>query len=149
MSAPPDLTGHLTGRCFCGAVRWRSAGPVLWAAICHCEDCRRAASADYVSWFGVPKKSVVWEGPRKCYRSSQKATRSFCTECGSPLSFETTDLPDETHLYAPTLDDSSLYRPTAHIFWSEKLPWVQVSDGLPHHPKDLPDAAGQGEDLLG
>jgi hypothetical protein len=127
----------LSGRCFCGELKWRATGAVLWSAICHCEDCRRAASSDYVSWFGVLRSTVSWIGPRKCYSSSEKVIRSFCGSCGAPASFETEVFPDETHLYAPTLDDTSLYHPTAHIFWSEKLPWVAVGDDLPRHPKGL------------
>ncbi|MEM7170940.1 MAG: GFA family protein [Pseudomonadota bacterium] len=138
----------LSGRCFCRAVSWRAEGSVLWAALCHCEDCRRAASSDYVSWFGVNRETVVWAGPRRCYSSSPGVTRSFCSACGSPLSFETEVLPEETHLYAVTLDDLAAYRPTAHIYWSEHLPWVSVADTLPKHAKGLQDAAQKGERLL-
>lgn len=121
---------------------------MLWAAFCHCEDCRRAASSDYVSWFGVRRETVVWQGPRRTYASSPGVTRSYCSECGTPLSFETEVFADETHLYAASLDDPSLYRPTAHIFWSEKLPWVEPADGLPKHPKGLQAAAQAGGKLL-
>lgn len=139
---------ELTGRCMCGTVTWRSNGDILWAALCHCEDCRRAASSDYVSWFGVLRSTMTWTGPRRLYKSSPKVTRSFCAECGAPLSFETEIFPDETHLYAASLDDPAIYKPTAHIFWSERLPWVTVSDDLPKHPKGLQDAAQQGKQLL-
>ena len=143
-----DEKHDLTGRCFCGALTWRVTGPMLWAVMCHCEDCRRAASSDYVSWFGVKQQSVIWQGPRKCYRSSAGVTRSFCGDCGTPTSFESDVFPDETHLYAVTLDDPSSYRPTAHIFWSEHLPWLQVADSLPKHPKGLQHAAQAGGKLL-
>ncbi|MEM8837698.1 MAG: GFA family protein [Pseudomonadota bacterium] len=138
----------LTGRCFCGQVTWKARPPVLWAAICHCEDCRRAASSDYVSWFGVKRSNIVWNGKRTFYASSEGVTRSFCPTCGAPMSFETDIFPKETHLYAVTLDDLSRYQPTAHIFWSERVPWVQVSDALPKHPKGLQNAAKKGETLI-
>lgn len=125
----------LSGRCFCGAVTWQSDGDMLWRSLCHCEDCRRAASADFVSWFGVHRETVRWSGPRKCYQSSEKAVRSFCTGCGSPLSYETEDYPEETHLYAASLDDPALYKPAAHIFWSERLPWTAESGTLPKFDK--------------
>ena len=75
----------------------------MWGALCLCEDHRRAASSDYVSWFGVRRETVVWQGPRTCYRSSSKVTRSFLRCCGAPTSSETEVFPDETHLYAFTL----------------------------------------------
>lgn len=139
---------ELVGRCFCGACQYRASDPILWAAFCHCEDCRRTASVDYVSWFGVNRGTVKWSGPRATYRSSSKVVRSNCEKCGSPLSFETEVFPDEAHLYAPTLLDPSIYKPTAHIFWSERLPWVNVRSDLPKHPKGLQDAASKGETLL-
>lgn len=142
------MTSELTGRCLCGALKWHGQGPMLWAAICHCEDCRRAASADYVSWFGLPRDAVTWEGPRVCFKSSEKVTRSFCGKCGAPASFESEVFPDETHLYAPSLDDPAQYQPTAHIFWSERLPWVRTGDDLPKHAKGMQDAAAKGEKLL-
>lgn len=138
----------LTGRCLCGSVSWTAKSPILWAALCHCEDCRRAASSDYVSWFGVERPSVVWSGPRRTYRSSQRVERSFCEDCGSPLSFETEIFPDETHLYAATLTDPTLYQPTAHIFWSERLPWIEEKDALPKHEKGLQASANAGQHLL-
>ncbi len=140
----PDLAG----RCGCGSVTWSAQAEPLWGAMCHCEDCRRVASSDYVSWLGLPRAAVVWSGPRKCYRSSEKVVRSFCEGCGSPLSFESEVFPDETHVYAVTLNDPGIYVPTAHIFWSERLPWVTVNDTLPKHAKGLQDAAAKGVSLL-
>ncbi|SLN67362.1 Glutathione-dependent formaldehyde-activating enzyme [Roseovarius albus] len=139
---------ELSGKCFCGAVKWRASSKILWAALCHCEDCRRAASSDYVSWFGVEKEACEWEGPCISYRSSKRVTRRFCGECGSPLSFETEVFPNETHLYATTLNDPTIYVPTAHIYWSERLPWVRMADELPKHDKGLQNAAQKGERLL-
>lgn len=138
---------ELTGRCFCGAVRWRAVGPVLWAAHCHCEDCRRAASSDYVSWLGASRAGVMWEGPRQFHRSSPGVTRSFCATCGAAMSYESDAFPSETHLYAATMDQPDQYQPTAHLFWSERLPWVAPQDNLPRHAKGSPDgpSAPQGE----
>lgn len=133
----------LDGSCLCGAVTWRADGPLLWAALCHCASCRRAASADYVSWFGVPRAGVFWEGPRALYASSPGVSRGFCQTCGSPLSYETESYPDETHLIAATLSAPERYRPTAHIFWAERLPWVTAADDLPKFAHSLPAEMSQ------
>lgn len=138
----------ISGRCQCGSLTWSTDSPILWSALCHCEDCRRAASSDYVSWLGVARAAVSWAGPRRFHKSSAKVMRGFCGNCGSPASFETEVFPDETHLYAASLDDPHLYTPTAHIFWSERLPWVSATDDLPKHPKGLQHAAQSGKSLL-
>lgn len=137
-----------SGRCFCGAVRWRSEGAIRWAAICHCVECRRAASADYVSWFGISRATLSWEGPRRLFKSSKHVIRSFCSTCGSPMSFETTVFPEETHLYAASLDNPSIFQPAAHIFWSERVPWFESLDDLPKHEKGLQEAARSGQEIF-
>ena len=143
-----ERMGDLSGRCFCGAVRWQSDGAILWAAICHCVDCRRAASADHVSWFGVKRSGLSWEGPRHVLQSSKGVLRSFCSGCGSPMSFETAVFPEETHICANSLDDPSVYRPQAHIFWSERVPRLTSLDRLPTHEKGLQDAARRRSRIL-
>ena len=138
----------INGQCMCGAITYEVAGDMLWAAHCHCEDCQRAAGADYVSWFGVRREDVTWRGARGFHKSSPKVTRSFCPTCGTPMSFETDVLPEETHLYARSLSDRSLYQPTAHIFWSEKVPWLSMDDGLPKHEKGLQAATLDGKTIF-
>lgn len=127
----------ITGRCGCGHCKWQAAGPIHWGLLCHCQDCRHASSSDYVSWLCVERSTVKWSGQRSTYQSSEEAERSFCANCGSPLSFESDLAPDETHLYAATLDDPSWYKPQAHIFWSERLPWVNVREDLPKNKFQL------------
>lgn len=127
----------ISGRCMCGKLRYRTKSKMLWALICHCEDCQRAAGADYVSWFGVPTPGLIWDGPRKTHGSSKGVTRSFCENCGTPMSYEAERMPGETHLYAPSLDNRSAYRPTAHIYWSEHVPWAVGAAILPRHEKGL------------
>jgi len=122
---------EMTGRCQCGQVRYAARGAPLWTALCHCESCRRAASAPLVAWMGFAPQSVSWHGQRKFYRSSSIATRGFCPDCGSQMSFESTRWPGEIHLYAASLDAPEAYRPQLHCHQSEQLSWLQLSDDLP------------------
>jgi len=80
--------------------------------------------------------------------SSKHVNRSFCKTCGTPMTFETSIFPTETHFYAQTLDTPEKYTPQAHLFWSEKVPWLSMSDDLPKYPKGLQDAAQNGKTLL-
>lgn len=121
----------------CGAIRYETQAEMIWALLCHCEDCQRAAGADYIGWFAVPSDSMTWQGKRKFYASSPGVQRSFCETCGTPMSFQADRFPNETHLYAPSLDDRSLYKPTANIFWPEHVPWAQDAPQLPRYEKGL------------
>ncbi len=126
------MTTKMKGHCLCGAVTWRSEGPMRWQAICHCESCRRATSSPMVGWFGVADNGLSWQGPLKCHSSSAGVERGFCGTCGSPMFYRNPGKwADETHLYAASLQDMAQYVPTAHVHYDEHLPWAETNDGLP------------------
>lgn len=133
-----------TGGCACGAVRYEVTGAPEWTALCHCESCRRHCSAPVVAWMGYTPDTVRWTGVRKMRQSSAIATRGFCGECGTPLSFESSRWPGELHLYAVSLDDPSDYEPDLHCYVGERLGWLHIEDDLPKHegtadgPEPLP-----------
>jgi hypothetical protein len=41
--------------------------------------------------------------------------------------------PEETHIYAATLEDPAQFEPQAHFHYAEKLPWITITDNLPKH----------------
>ncbi|MDX2201492.1 MAG: GFA family protein [Hyphomicrobiaceae bacterium] len=122
---------EVEGRCLCGAVRFRYRGAPNWMLHCHCESCRRATSSPMTTWISVPREAFEISGPLKTYASSPGVTRSFCAECGSPLSYENVRMPGEIHLYAASLCDASEVTPSRHVFTQEQLPWFEVDDSLP------------------
>lgn len=125
----------ITGRCLCGAVTYTSLGPVLWAGHCHCASCRRATASPMTSFFGVPRDGVVWIGEMGAhFTSNGKVRRQFCATCGTQMTYQFDGWPDETHLYAATLDDPAQFQPTAHFHYAEKLPWLHITDDLPKYP---------------
>ena len=131
----------LSGRCLCGAVTWATPGPVLWAGHCHCASCRRATAAPMTTFFGVPRGSVTWQGAMGVHESSGgKVVRRFCAACGTQMTYQNTLWPDETHLYAATMDDPSAFRPQAHFHYGERLPWLRIDDELPKYAASADDA---------
>ncbi|SLN22841.1 Glutathione-dependent formaldehyde-activating enzyme [Falsiruegeria litorea R37] len=122
-----------TGRCACGAVTWQTSGPVLWAGHCHCDSCRRASAAPVTSFFGVPRDRVTWTGEITDRQSSDGVHRGFCASCGSQLYYQADVWPDETHLFAATLDDHKLFEPQAHYHWAERVSWMKLADDLPKY----------------
>ena len=119
------------GGCLCGAVRYALSAPPKWTALCHCDSCRRAASAPLVAWMGFKPDQVTWQGERQIYASSQHSKRSFCPTCGSQMSFESTRWPGEIHLYGVSLDTPEAYIPQLHCYTDEALSWLHMTDDLP------------------
>lgn len=123
-----------TGRCLCGAVTYAFNGPLNWAGHCHCESCRRQTASPMTSFLGVPNEAFTWTGQAPTlFESSLGVRRRFCSACGTPMSYEADRFGDEIHLYAATLDNPEAYQPSFHVFTSEQLPWLHISDGLPRH----------------
>lgn len=122
-----------TGRCACGSVTYSTTAADLWAGHCHCESCRRASSAPVTSFFGVPRDSVTWNGEIAVRASAAGVQRGFCAQCGTQLYYQFDGWPDETHLYAATLDDPTQFHPTAHFHFAERVPWLTVTDDLPKY----------------
>lgn len=120
----------LTGRCLCGAVRYRSPGPALFSIVCHCRDCQRASGTGGVPILGVPRTTFSCAGPVKQSRvpggSGRQAVRSFCGECGSLLFRTPESAPEMVTIYVGSLDDASSFLPTDAFFVGQRppgLPW--------------------------
>ena len=127
------LTPPFFGRCLCGAVRYSCDATPLWQVHCHCESCRRATSSPMTSFLAMADGHWCWTGAEPAqFASSPGVTRMFCSRCGSPMAYRNdVDCPGAMHFYAASLDDPARFRPTAHDFRQEHLPWLHLSDGLP------------------
>jgi len=126
------MTEQLTGRCLCGAVTYRIDSLPVRVSHCHCEQCRRSSggvaltlatfNVDQVTFSGIAMKDV---------RPSDFATRSFCPECGSPMTFRFDGKPEFVAITVGTLDQPEHAPAIRHNFASEKIPWVNLDDHLP------------------
>ncbi len=135
------------GHCLCGKTRFEYEGKETWACYCHCDDCRRNCAAPVVAWLGVPARNFRWTGQApKTLRSSSGVYRHFCKTCGTPMGFEADHYPGGMHLYAPTLDDPTQFKPTFHVNYQSKLPWLQMNDDLPKYEGTLLHAEDQMPD---
>ena len=122
------------GGCLCGAVRYRTTGAPLAVAHCHCASCRRASGAAVVTWAVFPKSRFeVTAGAPVRHASSPGVIRTFCGRCGSPLTYETERRPDQIDVTVGTLDRPEAFPPTAHVWTSERVPWLDLGDELPRH----------------
>ena len=129
-----NTRGVARGGCRCGAVKVRATGSPTVVLYCHCRDCRRSSGAPVSLFAGYRAEQVELPGGRpKGYESSPGVYRSFCGTCGTPISFEDERLPGETFLPVGIFDDPEAFEPEEHEWWSRRLRWFDVQDGLPRH----------------
>lgn len=121
----------LWGGCLCGAVRYTVTKAPIDSGYCHCRMCQRASGAPLQVSAEIPIDGFAFtRGSPKTYRSSFKAVRHFCPDCGSPLTFRAVKGPTHVSVNLPTLDQPEAITPRKHIWCSSRLAWFQVSDDL-------------------
>lgn len=127
----------IEGGCLCTAVRYRVAGPPVARSLCHCRSCRRASGAPVVAWTVVRSAdfSFVAGAPAR-YASSPPVVRTFCSTCGTPLTYQHADSPDTIDVTTATLDAPERFAPTREVWTEHKLPWMPLNEALDHCRRD-------------
>jgi hypothetical protein len=133
------------GRCHCGAIRFTASGEPLFVALCHCESCRRSTGGALVAACGFRREDIAFmDMCPTYYASSPGVRRGFCPRCGTSLTFESTRWPADVHLMVGNFDAPGDFMPQCHVFAGERLPWLQITDGLPHY-RTVPSAGDRME----
>lgn len=125
------MTIAKTGGCLCGAVRYELNAEPAMQAVCHCSHCQRQAGSAFSTIVGVPEGAVtVTAGAPKSYidhgESGKVVERRFCGDCGSPLFSLVAVAPGMTFVKSGTLDDTSFFQPTMHLWTRSKQDWVDT-----------------------
>lgn len=133
----------IEGGCLCGAVRYRVEGEPLASGICHCRTCRRAASAPNLPFVGftVSNFAIIRGNPVE-FRSSPHVVRTFCGQCGSPLTYQDERHSDAIDIMTCSLDDPNVLPPTFSVWVSHKLAWDSPRGDLPAYDRSRTEPAG-------
>ncbi len=106
--------------------------PVQSCVNCHCESCRRQCSTPITTYIGVSDLQWRWtEEAPKVYRSSPGVERTFCGNCGTPISFRSERMSDVMHFYVSAMEEPERFEPELHVAYEEKLSWLNIGDDLP------------------
>ena len=124
----------LAGGCYCGAVRYEVADEFVYAAHCHCSNCRRATGAAFKSFAGIEADKLrVTKGADRMMRfGGETGHNAHCRLCGSLLYSLVRD-GAYVHVAMGTLIDEPSIRPDKHIFVGSKALWHEITDDLPQY----------------
>jgi hypothetical protein len=127
---PPERM--LEGACECGATRYRVADAFLYAANCHCSNCRAGTGAAFKPYAGIERAKLdVTDGAEDLLVWGEPdANHTRCGVCGSLL-YSVVRNGAYVHVAMGSLRDTPSIRPEKHIFVGSKADWFDIMDDLP------------------
>jgi hypothetical protein len=122
----------LRGGCWCGKVGFEVEDAFLYAANCHCSNCRAATGSAFKSFAGIEReKLTLTKGHDEiAVHGTDELNDTRCGTCGSFLYSVVRD-GAYAHVAMGSLIDAPGIRPQEHIFVGSKAPWFEITDDLP------------------
>jgi hypothetical protein len=135
----------LAGKCLCGAVHYAVADKFVYAANCHCSNCRRATGAAFKPFAGIERDKLgITKGEDNLMIfGDENGNDTRCKVCGAFLYSVVRD-GAFVHVAMGTLVDDPTVRPTTHIFVGSKARWFTITDDLPQYEEHVVVAQPRG-----
>jgi len=123
----------LTGGCLCEGVRYRVTGQMSDIGLCHCSQCARTSGHIFAS-ADCSADALTFDESRtlRWYRSSEKAERGFCSNCGGNLFWRKINA-DVISVTAGTLDRPTGLHLKHHIYCASRSDYDVIQDQLPQY----------------
>lgn len=125
---------RFAGGCLCGALRYEAEGEPVYMGNCYCVDCRKASGSGFIPFIGFQASAVQFFGQSKTFTTKAAnggdAVRNFCGVCGGLVFGGEVGKDTSFTIYAGSLDDPSLFRPTIAIFTRGRPDWAIIPPGL-------------------
>lgn len=122
----------ITGGCQCGKVRYAlHVVRVEKPHVCHCRMCQRATGGVFAALAGCAKQNLEWtKGAPAMFASSNLATRGFCRDCGTPLTFAYNAPEARIYVTIGSLDDPELASIEIQYGLESKIAWVEFCEDV-------------------
>ncbi|MEA2738826.1 MAG: hypothetical protein QOH05_2133 [Acetobacteraceae bacterium] len=129
-----DIGKRYTGGCLCGALRYEANAEPRLMGHCYCNDCRKASGSGFIPFMGFSSSALRFTGkPRMFVSKSARgsdAVRNSCPVCSSLVFGGEIGKDDSFTIYAGSLDDPTLFRPSIAIFTRDRPAWAVIPPGL-------------------
>ncbi len=138
-----------TGGCQCGAVRYTLYVAPQRSHVCHCRMCQRATGGLFAALAGAPRADFAWtKGEPAEFASSNLASRAYCRDCGTPLSFSYNNPDSYFYITIGSLDDPESAPIERQFGVESRISWVNFCDEVPtERTGESPKAAAFLADL--
>jgi hypothetical protein len=121
---------EITGRCLCGAVRFRFRERAFATRACWCRACQyvTGGNASISAFFRTESFDVTGDVSSHVREadSGARIRNRFCTACGTPLFADDLDRPEVIVVRLGALDDREIGNPQSTIWTSSAPSWGYV-----------------------
>jgi hypothetical protein len=127
---------QLTGRCYCGDIRYEANGDAVLKVQCHCRECQYLSGGGPNFTFGMPVEGFAYtQGtPAQFTRTDidNAVTREFCPRCGTQILTRVPVLPQLVLLKVGTLDNPADFgAPEMAVFTIDQQAFHLVPEDIP------------------
>ena len=128
------MTRH-TASCRCGQLRATVTGEPVRVSVCHCLNCKKRSGSAFAVQARWPRDQVRIEGQSKAFvkvaDSGNRATFSFCPDCGSDVYYEIDGKFDDKFngliaIPSGAFDDPYSLQPRFSVWEARKHEWVEI-----------------------
>jgi hypothetical protein len=81
-------------------------------------------------------------GQPAIFRSSPPVARTFCSRCGTPLTYQHESDRDTIDITTASLDVPENFPPEREIWTEHRLSWEALNAELPHYPRTRSEGSG-------
>ena len=130
------MTKHVTGRCYCGAVKFQFDHEPLAIRACWCRDCQYLALGNASVNAVFKAEGFQATGELSDYVSTADSgnamSRRFCPRCGTHLFSQSSARPHLIVVRVGALDDREIGGPASYIWAASKPSWGHIDPELPN-----------------
>jgi len=127
------------GSCECKSVSYGFNGDPLTCYACHCTDCQTSSGSAFGLSMIINDKDIeVIDGKvaiKEINVNRTKVQKHYCAQCGTSFWFSADEYPGIVALKPGTFDDTSWFKPIAHLWVRSAQPWITLDKETPQYEK--------------
>lgn len=130
------MENTITGSCQCGQLTYQLFSPPKVVMACHCTECQKLSTSPFSVTALINANDIKFSGELKEWSrgadSGNTVNCKFCPHCGNRVyHYNPDDMATiKLKLQPQNLVNAELFKPSVHVWISEKLSWFKLPDDV-------------------